>query len=111
MLQRQQPDRDQREHIHYWMNISATADNKIKAHVRNEAPEYSLGYREGQGDEDYSQKRGQTLLYFPKIDVVDALEQRLAHQNQNRSGRINRNHSGEWRQKEAGQKAKCGKHG
>jgi hypothetical protein len=56
MLQRQQPDRDQGEDKHYGMNLSPTADNKIKANVRNESPEYSLGYREGQGDEDYSQK-------------------------------------------------------
>ena len=110
MLQQQQPDRDQREHEHHRMNIFATANNQIKANVRNEAPEYSLGDREGQGDEDYSQKRRQTLFNFPKIDLVDTLEHRRAHQNQNRRGCVNRNHSGERRQKEARQKAERRKH-
>src|SRR6185503_20119402 len=57
VLEQQQAHRDEREHEHYRMNIFATANNQIKANVRNEAPEYSLGNREGQGDEDYSQKR------------------------------------------------------
>ena len=35
--------------------------------MRNEAPENSLGDREGQGDEDYSQKTGQALFNFPEI--------------------------------------------
>ena len=70
MLQQEQSDRDQREYVHYRMNLFATANNQIKANVRNEAPEYSLGDREGQGDEDYSQKRRQTLLNFPKIDLA-----------------------------------------
>src|ERR1041385_5737547 len=106
MLQHQQPDRDERERVHHRMNLFAAADSQIKTNMRNEAPEYSLGDRKGQGDEDYSQKRGQTLLNFPKIDVVDALEHRRAHENQNRRSRINRNHAGEWREKEARQKAK-----
>src|ERR1044071_302847 len=109
MLQQQQPDRDEREHVHYRMNLFAAANNQIKANGRNEAPEYSLGNREGQGDEDYSQKRRQALFYFPKIDVVDALEHRRADQNQNRSSCVDGNHPGEWGQKEAGQKAKRGK--
>ena len=74
MLQQEQTYRDQRECEHYRMNIFATANNEIKANMRNEAPEYSLGYREGQGDEDYSQKSRKTLLNFPEIDVADALE-------------------------------------
>src|ERR1041384_5952633 len=110
MLQHEQSYRDKREYEHYRMNIFATANNEIKANVRNEAPEYSLGNREGQGDEDYSQKRGQTLLNFSKIDVADALEHRRSDQNQNRRSRINRNHAGEWREKEARQKAKRCKH-
>ena len=69
MLQQQQPDRDQGEDVHHGMNFFATADNKIKANVRNESPEYSLGDREGQGDEDYSQKSRQTLFNFPEIDL------------------------------------------
>src|SRR4051794_16616301 len=88
------------------MNLFATADNQIKANMRNEAPEYSLGYREGQGDEDYSQKRGQTLFNFPKIDVMDALKHRRPHQKKTRRRRIHGNHAGEWRKKEARQKAK-----
>src|SRR5678815_4242994 len=106
MLQQQQSDRDEREHVHHRMNLFTTANNQIKADVRNEAPEYSLGNREGQGDEDYSQKRRQTLLDFPKINVVDALEHRRAHQNQNRSSCVDRNHSRERREEEARQKAK-----
>ena len=74
MLQQEQSYRDQREYEHYRMNIFATSNNEIKANVRNEAPEYSLGNREGQGDEDYSQKRGQPLLNFREINLVDALE-------------------------------------
>src|SRR6185503_2752098 len=105
MLQQQQPDRDEREHVHHRMNLFAATDNEIKANVRNEAPEYSLGDREGQGDEDYSQKRRQTLLDFPKIDLVYTLEHRRAHENQNGRRRINRYHSRERRQKEARQKA------
>ena len=105
MLQHEQSYRDQREHEHYRMNIFATANNQIKANVRNEAPEYSLGNREGQGDEDYSQKSRQTLLNFPKIDVADALEHRRPHQDQNRRSCVEWNHPGEWRQKEARQKA------
>ena len=81
MLQQEQTYRDQREYEHYRMNIFATANNEIKANMRYEAPEYSLGYREGQGDEDYSQKSRKTLLHFLKIDVADALEHRCAHQN------------------------------
>src|SRR5262245_63073226 len=103
MLQQQQPDRDQREHVHYRMNFLATANNQIKANMRNEAPEYSLGDREGQGDEDYSQKRWQTLLNFPEINLAHALEHRCTNQNQHGRSRVNRNHSGERRKKEAGQ--------
>src|SRR5262249_34739202 len=105
MLQQEQAHRDEREPEHYRMNLSATADNEIKANVRNEAPEYSLGNREGQGDEDYSQKCRETLLNFPKIDVADALKHRRAHQNHTRRGGVDWNHAGEWRQKEPGQKA------
>src|ERR1700741_185344 len=105
MLQHEQADRDQREYEHDRMNLFATANNQIKANVRNEAPEYSLGNREGQGNEDYSQKSRQTFLYFPKIDVADALEHRRAYQNQNRRSRVHGHHSGERRQKEARQEA------
>ena len=84
MFQQQQPDRDYSERVHYGMNLFATADNKIKANVRNESPEYSLGDREGQGDEDYSQKRRQTLFNFPEIDLAHAPEHRRADQQQNR---------------------------
>src|ERR1041384_4408943 len=100
MLQHEQSYRDQREYEHYRMNIFATANNQIKANVRNEAPEYSLGYREGQGDEDYSQKSRKALLNFAKIDVADALEHRRAHQNQNRRSCVDWNHPSERRQKE-----------
>src|SRR5215213_2810244 len=103
MLQHQQADGDEREYEHYGMNLSSTADNQIKANMRNEAPEYSLGYREGKGDEDYSQKCRKTLFNFPEIDVVDASEHCRAHQNQNRRCRIHRNHAREGRQKEAWQ--------
>src|SRR5215204_1510193 len=90
------------------MNFSSTADHQIKANVRNEAPEYSLGNREGQGDEDYSQKTRQALFNFPKINLVDTLEHRCADQHQHRRSRIERHHRGERRQKEARQKAKRG---
>src|ERR1044072_1805661 len=110
MLQQQQPDRDEREHVHHRMNLFATANNEIKANVRNEAPEDSLGDREGQGGEGYSEKRRYALLGFTKIDVVHALEHRRAHEYQNRRRCINWNHAGEWRQKEARQKAKRRKH-
>src|ERR1044072_5473376 len=103
MFQQEQAHRDEGEHEHYRMNIFATANNEIKANMRNEAPEYSLGYREGQGDEDYSQKSRKTLLNFLEIDVSDAFEHRCAHQNQNRRGCVNWTHSGERRQKEARQ--------
>ena len=111
MLQQEQTYRDQCEYEHYRMNIFATANNEIKANVRNEAPEYSLGNREGQGDEDYSQKRGQTLFNSSEIDSADALEHRHANENQHRRGRIRRHHPRERRQKEARQKAECRKHG
>src|SRR5215217_3864072 len=108
MLQQQQPNRDQREHVHHGMNFFTTANYQIKANVRNEAPEYSLGDREGQGDEDYSQKRGQTLFYFAEVDVVDALEHRRSNEHQNRGRSINRYHSRQRRQKEAREEAKRG---
>jgi hypothetical protein len=82
MFQQQQPNRDQREDEHYGVNLFSTTNNQIKANMRNETPEYSLGYREGQGDEDYSQKSRQPFLNFPKIDAVDAPEHRRADQNQ-----------------------------
>ena len=70
------------------MNLFATANHQIKANVRNEAPENSLGDREGQGDEDYSQKTGQALFNFPEINLADAFEHRRAHEQQDRRGRI-----------------------
>src|ERR1044071_7892950 len=111
MLQYEQAHRDEREHVHYRMNLFATANNQIKANVRNEAPEYSLGDRKGQGDEDYSQKRGQTLLNFPKIDVADDLEHLCPNQNQNRRRCVDWNHACERRQKEAREEAKRCKYG
>src|ERR1051325_1704362 len=105
MLQQQQPNRDQREHEHYRMNLSSTAGQHIKANVRNESPEYALGDREGKGDEDYSQKRGQALLDFSEIDLVDALEHRRADENQNRRRRVSGNHARKRREKETRQKA------
>ena len=75
------------------MNIFATADNQIKANVRNEAPEYALGNREGKGDEDYSQKRRQAFLDFSEIDLVDALEHRRANEDQNRRRGVSGNHA------------------
>ena len=110
MLQQQQSDRDQREHVHYGMNLSATPDHQIKANVRNEAPEYALGDRKGKGDEDYSQKRGQPLFNFPKINLINAPEHRRAHQHEHRRSRVNRNHPGERRQKETRQKTKRGEY-
>jgi len=110
MLQQEQSYRDQREYEHYRMNIFATSNNQIKANVRNEAPEYSLGNRKGQGDEDYSQKSRKTLFNFPEIDVADALEHRRAHQNQDRRSCVDWNHSGQRRQKETRQKAKRREH-
>src|SRR5262245_24192368 len=105
MLQHQQPDRDQREHKHYRMNFFAASDYQIKANVRNEAPEYSLGDREGKGDEDYSQKCRKTFFNFSKINLSDAAKHRCAHQNQHGSSRSQRDHTDERRQKETRQKA------
>src|ERR1044071_9973694 len=93
MPQQQQPNRDQRKHEHYRMNLSSTAGQHVKANVRNESPEYALGDRERKGDEDYSQKRGQALLDFSEIDLVDALEHRRADENQNRRRRVSGNHT------------------
>src|SRR6185295_15479344 len=76
MLQQQQPNRDQRERVHHRMNLFAAADNQIKANMRNEAPGYSLGYRKGQGDEDYSQKCRKPRFNFPKIYLAHAFEHR-----------------------------------
>src|SRR5687767_12523118 len=86
------------------MNISPTANHKIKANMRNEAPEYSLGNRKGQGDEDYSQKRRKTFFDFDEINLRNAFEHCGADEHQNRRGRVKRNHPGERRQKEARQK-------
>src|ERR1044072_7103175 len=110
MFQQEQAYRHQREHEHHRMNIFATADNQIKANMRNEAPEYSLGNREGQGDEDYSQKRRKTLLNFTEIDVADTFEHRRTDQNQNRRSCVDWNHPGERREKEARQKTERRKH-
>jgi hypothetical protein len=109
MLQHQQPNRDQREHIHYRMNLFATADNQIKANVRNEAPEYSLGDRKGQGDEDYSQKCRQTFLNFPKSIWLTLLN--IDAPTRTSTGAVAyAEPSRERREKEARQKAERGKH-
>src|SRR5688500_20181544 len=81
------------------MNISPTANHKIKANMRNEAPEYSLGDRKGQGDEDYSQKRRKTFLDFDEVYGRYAFEHRSADQHQYRRGRKKGHHP---RQRENG---------
>src|SRR5215218_4134376 len=93
------------------MNLFPAADNEIKTYVRDEAPEYSLGYGKCQGDEDYSQKRRQTLLDFAEINLADAFEHRGADENQHRRRRIRWNHARQGRQKEARQKAERRKNG
>src|SRR5215203_3042299 len=92
------------------MNLFAATNNQIKANVRNEAPEYSLGNRKGQGDEDYSQKSRKTFLNFSEIDLVDTFEHRRADEKQHGRGRIRRNHARERRDKEARQKTECREH-
>src|SRR5687768_12785874 len=110
MLQHQQADGDEGEYEHYGMNFFPTANDEIKTNMRNESPEYSLGYREGKGDQDYSQKSRETLFNFREIDVVDASEHRRAYQNQDRRCRIHGNHARERSQKEAGQETEGREH-
>src|SRR6185503_15507351 len=84
------------------------ADHQIKANMRNEAPEYSLGDREGQGDEDYSQKRRKTFLDFDEVDLRNAFEHRGADQHQYWRGCVRRHHARERGEKEAWEKAEGG---
>src|SRR5688572_12654634 len=104
MLEHQQPDGNQRQNVHDWMNISPTANHKIKANMRNEAPEYSLGDRKGQGDEDYSQKRRKTFLDFDEVYGRYAFEHRSADQHQYRRGRKKGHHPRQRGQEEAREK-------
>src|SRR5919205_3610572 len=109
MLEQQQSYRDQREREHHRVNLFATADHQIKANVRNEAPENSLGDGEGKGDEDYSQKRRESFLNFSEINLVNAAKHRRADEDQHRRGRVKRHHARERREKETRQKTKRGK--
>src|SRR5881275_3160752 len=79
--------------------------------MRNETPEYALGDREGKGNEDYSQKRRQSLFNFSKIDLTDASKHRRPDQNQNRRGCVSRNHARQRREKETRQKTESSEHG
>src|SRR5690349_1867297 len=90
------------------MHVSSPAGHEIKANVRDEAPENYLGDRNGQGDEDYSEKRRQTLFDPAEVDLPDAFEHRHADEYQYGRSRIRRHHSRQRREKETRQKTKRG---